>query len=268
MCALASGCAAQDPPRPATTPTAQTAAGVSEAEVSAALARGLAQIEARAEAVVEAMKPVPLLRTREVRALQRIKQSTQRARAERLGIQPGSDADAALASGRLVRLDSTATYTVRALDHSAPYVTPGTKALVEAIGRRFQSELEEYGLPAYRLEISSALRTPETQADLRESNSNAARTTSTHEYGVSVDLAYESFAAPLAPTVALDLRGAEFLEPHLRRVEARLLERAAAQKSRELQAILGRLLAEMQEEGSVMVTLEIRQPVYHLTLAR
>jgi hypothetical protein len=169
----------------------------------------------------------------------------------------------------LVRLDSTSTYVVRELDHSLPYATPGAEALLRDLGLRFQQVLrEEYGLPPFRLVVSSVLRTPETQADLRRTNPNAARSTSTHEYGVSIDVTYEAYAAPLAPTTALDLGDAQSLEPHLRAVEARLFERAAAQKSREFTAILGRILAEMQDEGAVMVTFEERQPVFHLTVAR
>ena len=53
-----------------------------------------------------------------------------------------------------------------------------------------------------------------------------------------------------------------------RRVRALALERMAARYSRELQAVLGEVLREMQAAGEVMVTLERQQPVYHITLAR
>lgn len=38
--------------------------------------------------------------------------------------------------------------------------------------------------------------------------------------------------------------------------------------SLELRAILGHVLREMQDEGLVMVTYEVLQPVYHMTVAR
>jgi hypothetical protein len=47
-----------------------------------------------------------------------------------------------------------------------------------------------------------------------------------------------------------------------------MLETAAARKSRELQALLGHVLSELQRSGDVLVTLERQQPVYHITVAR
>ena len=47
-----------------------------------------------------------------------------------------------------------------------------------------------------------------------------------------------------------------------------MLEAAAARKSRELMAILGEVLREMQDEGAVYVTLDRQQPVFHITVAR
>ena len=43
---------------------------------------------------------------------------------------------------------------------------------------------------------------------------------------------------------------------------------ATAAQRRELQAILGEILLDLQREGRVMVTLERQQPVYHMTVAR
>jgi hypothetical protein len=41
----------------------------------------------------------------------------------------------------------------------------------------------------------------------------------------------------------------------------------AARKSRELQAVLGKVMAEAQSRDEVLVTLERQQPVYHITVA-
>ncbi|HEV2129836.1 MAG TPA: hypothetical protein VGR27_01955, partial [Longimicrobiaceae bacterium] len=82
------------------------------------------------------------------------------------------------------------------------------------------------------------------------------------------DVAYSAFAAPQAPILPLDTGEAPWLEPHLQRFAAAMVETVAARRSRELQAILGRVLLEMQREGKVMVTLEQLQPVYHLTVAQ
>ena len=112
------------------------------------------------------------------------------------------------------------------------------------------------------------LRTAEDQANLRRVNPNAARGESTHMYGTTVDLAYSSFRPPAEPVLDLDTAGAPWLEPHLRRVEDAATEAGAARMSRELQAELGHVLREMQSEGKVMVTMEVRQPVFHITVAR
>ncbi|NIQ58304.1 MAG: hypothetical protein GWN71_34715, partial [Gammaproteobacteria bacterium] len=99
------------------------------------------------------------------------------------------------------------------LDASAPYVTPGTHALLERLGVAFQERLTAMGLPAYRLEISSVLRTAADQAALRGRNVNATAGTSAHEFGTTVDLAYAGYAAPaempegLVPDVGPSLRG-------------------------------------------------------------
>jgi hypothetical protein len=173
-----------------------------------------------------------------------------------------------LQTGRLVALeDSTEHWIVRELDHSVPYVTPDTRVLLTRIAQRFQQRITALGLPAYRLEVSSVLRTPESQRDLRRTNPNAAAE-STHELAATLDVLYASFAAPAAHGITFDTDAAPWLAPHLDRIAAAMLETAAARKSRELQAILGAVFLELQNAGDVMVTLERQQPVYHFTLAR
>jgi hypothetical protein len=68
--------------------------------------------------------------------------------------------------------------------------------------------------------------------------------------------------------VAPVLPEAAWLEPHLAWVAGMLAETVAARRSRELMAILGNVLLEMQGEEKIMVTLERLQPVYHVTVAR
>ncbi len=121
------------------------------------------------------------------------------------------------------------------------------------------------GLPPFRLEITSALRTPDAQAALRRTNPNATSGTSTHEYGTTVDVAYSAFTAPAVPGVAAP---ESFPAALAARLDALYHERLAGQRSRELQAVLGHVLLDMQDEGEVMVTLEERQPVFHMTVAR
>jgi len=262
------GACRSDPSSPAA-PSSRTAP---EAAADRAFEAGLRRVEAYADSLDALLHPVPLLRASEEAALRSSPNEEQLAVARRLGVAPPGDS-AGLArlrqAGHLVPLDtSTALWVVRDLEHSIALVTPDAKALLTELATRFQGRLREMGLPALRLEVTSALRTAESQADLRRTNRNATGGRSTHEYGTTFDVAYSSFRAPETRQLDLTTPEAPWLAPYLRRYETALVETVAARRSRELQAILGRVLWQMQAEGTVMVTLEEQQPVYHMTVAR
>lgn len=236
----------------------------------ASLTGALSAARAGADSVLDALRPVPLMTGADEAALRRYGNDAHLARARALGVRPADagERERLLADGRLVALDdSSAAYTHEVADDGA-LVVPGARALIEEIGRRFQAALAERGLPAYRIIVSSALRTAEDQAELRRTNPNAAAGTSTHEFGTTVDILYEAFAAPSelpAPYVA---REPAWLRGPTDAAARAILEHAAARKSRELMGILGGVLRELQDEGAVYVTLERQQPVYHITVAR
>jgi hypothetical protein len=127
------------------------------------------------------------------------------------------------------------------------------------LGRRFHARLDRLGLPRYRMKVTSALRTDDTQADLRRINSYASQTRSAHEFGTTVDVSHERFAVP-APAAGASLAVWE--------MESEMLEELGKEHARVLQAELGRALAEMRTQGAVHVMMENKQPVYHFTLAR
>ncbi|MFW5973688.1 MAG: DUF5715 family protein [Bacteroidota bacterium] len=236
-----------------------------------ALSTNLLRIMAYADSIEAALRPVPLLSSAQVNAFRRYRNADQLVAARRLGLeQPVTEAAISrhLESGRLRRLTDNQYWFVRESEYSRPVVTPDLYALLIEIAERFQGRLIEMGLPPLRLEITSALRSAEDQDALREVNPNAAIGESTHQYGTSVDVTYASFRAPREPVVELDLEKEGWMEPHLRSVEALAAETGAARMSRELQKILGEVLLDLQSEGAAMVTLEIYQPVYHLTVAR
>lgn len=241
------------------------------AQVERVLDGAIVQIAQVMDSIDDILQPVALLTPAQESALRRFNNAAQLARARSLGVRPADDAELAAArqDGRLIELeDSTGLWAVRELDHSVALVTPDARVLLTRIAERFQQRLAGMGLPPYRVEVTSVLRTPETQAELRQTNPNAAAGTSTHEFGTTLDIAYSSFAAPHEPDIGIDAGVAEWLEPRLAWFASASLEAAAARKSRELQAILGGVLLELQEAGDVMVTLERQQPVYHLTVAR
>ncbi|HUR92338.1 MAG TPA: DUF5715 family protein, partial [Gemmatimonadaceae bacterium] len=251
---------------------AEAAAAQPSRSPEAAVTRELTRIRARTDSIDAIFQPLPLLRPAEEAAMRRFDNDAQLAAARRLGISPGagrSELDRMAADGRVTRLrDSTAHWVVRKLDSSSPYLTRDAASALEEIAQRFQGALARHRLPAYRLEVSSALRSAEDQAALRRTNVNAASGESTHQYGTTFDVAYSAFAPPAVPVIRAAIPEAPWLESHLSWVAGTLAETVAARRSRELMAILGKVLIEMQNEGKIMVTLERLQPVYHMTVAR
>jgi hypothetical protein len=170
-----------------------------------------------------------------------------------------------LGSGRLVELsDSTEWWVLRELDQSLPYVTPRTHEVLEEIGRRFHARLDQRGLPAFRLDVTSVLRTGAQQEALRRRNRNASLTTSSHEFGATFDVAYLSFAAPYVVA-----------DPAVGRLDARLrayatvqLDTLGTRYAPHLEGELGAVLQEMQRDGVLMTLRERSQPVYHITVVR
>jgi len=259
------GCGpAEDPPDPAEIEAAALASF--ERELAAAIAR----VEVAASRADRTLNPLPLITPGEEAALRAYLNASHVARAQALGVRV-QDADALaefLEEGRLIPLpDSTEHWIVR--PRTAPaHVTPDVQALLAEVGARFQDRLAGMGLPPFRIEVTSALRTSERQAALRRTNPNAAAGISSHEFGTTVDISYAAFAPPaeLEPGLLDDLP--EPLRPHLRRMAELAFESVSARKSRELTAILGEVLREAQAEGIVLVIYERQQSVFHLTVGR
>jgi hypothetical protein len=221
-----------------------------------------ARVAARGDSVRAAFRRARPLGAREVAELRQDVNAEQIATARALGIRAGGQAriEALEREGRLVPLgDSTAYWVLRDMDHSVPYVTPDARAMLTELGRRFHARLDRLGLPRYRMKVTSALRTDETQAELRKINSYASRTVSAHEFGTTIDVSHERFAVPADPrpegSAALGL-------------EREMLEEVGKEQAKVLQAELGRAIAEMRDQRALHVMMENMQPVYHMTVAR
>ena len=187
--------------------------------------------------------------------------------ADSLGVPPISserELSGHLASGELVPLVDTEHYVVRTLEHSKPFITPLLRARLAETGRRFHDDLRDARLPLYRFTITSALRTADLQRDLGRRNRNATSGTSSHEYGVSVDIVNFRFAPPLVP----DSISVGYSDPHADRAN-RLLADATTEAARarwdHLFGPLARTLGAMQRENKLVVLLEAEQPVFHIT---
>jgi len=91
--------------------------------------------------------------------------------------------------GDLVKIENCNYYVVDKLTHSHPYLTPKAAELLEDIGKRFQKKLEENNLKKSYYQVTSLLRTGQSQRRLSHSNTNAS-TNSSHLYGTTFDITY------------------------------------------------------------------------------
>ncbi len=243
---------------------------VERSAVEHALLETIRRAGEHAAAIEDSLRPVPLMRPAEESALRQYLNASHLVRARALGVR-ATDTDRVedlLAEGRLIQLeDSSRHWIVREEGGSPAYVVPHTRELLHELGERFQDRLAEMGLPPYRLEVTSALRTTARQAALRQRNPNAAAGVSTHEFGTTVDIAYSAYAPPAELPADLLIDTEEWLVPYLDHIVRINLESVSARKSRELKAILGQVLRQAQSDGIVLVTLERLQPVYHVTVA-
>ncbi len=248
----------------------EAARAATVAQIERVLSETIRRADRLAGSADRILRPLPVMTPAEEDALRRFLNAAHVTRARALGVRVVSSAlrDSLLATGRLVQLEDSTHHWIVRRGTSPAYVVPHLRALLEVLGERFQERLAGMGLPPYRLEVTSALRTSERQARLRRSNANAAAGVSSHEFGTTVDLSYAAFAPPADPPGDI-LAGvpAEFA-PHLERIVDLALESVSARKSRELGAIFSEVLWEAQAEGLALVIYERQQTVYHLTVAR
>ena len=267
------GTAAADGMETAHQTAAPTEAAPAEPFDAAQEARARDALERRVAEIDSAVQRLPGLIGSVRQSMREHLNATHIAAADRNGVGPVRDR-AHLATlidrGALVRLpDSTRWWVLRDLEYSRPYVTPGTRAALQEIGRRFHARLDEHGLPPFRLDITSVLRTNDQQSTLQGRNANASDTTSSHEFGTTLDIAYLSFAAPQSIdhsslAAGFDARAS----PSLRAEMTARLDSLGTLHAPHLEGELGAVLQQLEREGTVLPLRERRQPVYHITVAR
>ena len=150
-----------------------------------------------------------------------------------------SQIDSLVEEGILVRIKPNKYYNIRRLTHSYPYLTPEARDLLNLIGKRFQANLQAEGLPKYKFQISSLLRTIEFQRQLTHQNVNATYGLSAHYYGTTFDIAYDKY----------DRRGKSYQDP-------------------KVEAILEKTLRELREECRMMIIRESSNKCFHMTVVR
>lgn len=150
-----------------------------------------------------------------------------------------SQIDSLIEEDILVKIKPNKYYNIRHLTHSYPYLTPEAKNLLNLIGKRFQANLRAEGLPKYKFQISSLLRTIEFQRQLTRQNVNATYGLSAHYYGTTFDIAYDKY----------DRRGKSFQDP-------------------KIEAVLEKTLRELREECRLMIIRESSNKCFHITVVK
>lgn len=175
----------------------------------------------------------------------------------------------------LVRADTLAR--VDALDgtYSDPLLTPDALAALDSVAGRFQAALGAAGAPPFRPVATSLFRSGASQAALRRVNANAAVGRSSHEFGTTFDLSYRRFrphAAGVAAGVAVSARVPRALRPAVQRAVGAAVAgehaRLAAEYPARFEALLGRVLIGLEDDGLVVALRETRQTVFHVSVAR
>ncbi len=214
---------------------------------------------------------VPLLSDRQRGLLRRSRNALHVETARRLGVASVAarrDVLGRAAEAGLIRLGDSPYYWVGNLTYSVPYVTPSAAAVLDSIGVRFQQKLAGYGLPPYQFFVSSVLRTQEDQAALRRVNVNAARSTSSHEFGTTFDLQFRRYRYAGDPAAELWEPAYPFLRAELTAGLDAFYRKTAETHASRLLALLGEALIELEDEGLLLTVMERRQPVFHTTVAR
>ena len=165
----------------------------------------------------------------------------QYAYAEKLGITPlHTLADAYHTSKPLLEVKTGENYFLQELTHSMPYLVPEAAWLLEDIGAAFIDTLKNRGAEGYKIVVTSVLRSPLQVKRLSRVNINA-KDSSTHQFGTTFDLAYNSFYSnPGVPVV----------------------------DQGDLKQTLAEVLYNMKKQGRCMVKYEKKTPCFHITVTK
>lgn len=161
--------------------------------------------------------------------------------AEEIGFKSLNTAVDSWRPGReVVKITSNANYFVDELTHSMPFLVPEAATLLDDIGRAFRDSLASRGGGAYRIKVTSVLRTPATVKALRRRNVNAVET-STHLFGTTFDISYAQFICD---------------------------NDSLPRTQEDLKNLLGELLNDLKDAGRCYVKYERKQACFHITARR
>lgn len=160
--------------------------------------------------------------------------------ARQIGIDTiSSDAEAWRIKRPIVEIRSCREYYVDDLTHSYPFLVPEAARLLADIGSAFNAELAARGGGAYRIKVTSVMRTPLTVGQLRRVNRNAS-VESAHQYATTFDISYGKFICD------------DDSQP--RRTQE------------DLKNLLAEVLQQLRAQGRCYVKYEYKQACFHITV--
>ena len=151
--------------------------------------------------------------------------------------------DAETRKDELVYVGSNPYFYIDNLNNSLPYLVPKASVLVQDIGKAFYDSLQIKGIPLHKIIVTSVLRSQEDVIRLQKRNLNAT-TQSCHQYGTTVDIAYNRYKTVEDP----DYPG----------------RRAVTNDT--LKWVLSEVLYEMRKQNRCYVKYEVKQGCFHLTV--
>ena len=167
-------------------------------------------------------------------------QDIQMRAAKKYGLQRPPKTRTNVPTNNLAKIGSNDAFVLRSLTQSVPYLRPNAAKELESMGLRFQDELASRGLPRYRFEVTSVLRTEEDVRSLRASGNKNASANSCHSYGTTFDISYIHYTKSEQSNNYVTADG--------------------------LTKILAKVLREEQEAGRIYVKYERAQSCFHITV--
>lgn len=139
----------------------------------------------------------------------------------------------------LVEINSNKYYRVMHMDYGLPKLTPNAKKLIDTLGLLFQQKLIGTQYEGAKFNVTSALRTIPQQRALMKINTNAI-VKSAHLHGTTFDIKHDEFYLPMG--------------------------RLTKCNNKELREILAEVLFELRKQKLCFVTIEYKQPCFHIVL--
>lgn len=116
--------------------------------------------------------------------------------------------------GKLIHIKNNPLFHITELKHSYPFLIPEMVDLLNEIAYNFNKNLPEQYKNDFKIVITSALRTNETQLYLSKSNRNASPV-SAHLFGTTVDISYKVFWGIKQDTLVSDYYAVQALTKSL-----------------------------------------------------